>query len=152
MHTKGARLLAPFGKEIPRPKTGIQSAKLACLGGVDEKIVERIRAFFLALVGDFLTLDAVSRPGYSVKSLDADVFLAMQAGTESTFVNAVQSGSDVAQHVRFTIQVANRQLALGCILDFIQRIRALLDSDPFTVSQHLRQLSLFSFQDFFKFV
>jgi hypothetical protein len=76
----------------------------------------------------------------------------MQADTKGAFVDAVQSRPHIAEQVRLAVQVSNRQLALSGILDFIQGIRALFDCDSLTVSQHLRQLSLFRFQDFFEFV
>src|SRR5579863_4447280 len=66
------------------------------LGRVDEDVLEAFVAFFLILISDFLTLDAVGRPGYRMQALDTDVFLAVQAHTERAFVDPVQGRAYVA--------------------------------------------------------
>jgi hypothetical protein len=87
-----------------------------------------------------------------VEPLDANVLLAVHANAKGAFVHAMQGGPHIAEQVRFTVQVTDRQFPFGRILDLIQSVGTLFDSDTLPVSQHLRQLSLFSFQDFFKFV
>jgi hypothetical protein len=100
---------------------------------VNENVIERIGPFFLVPVRDFLALNAISGPGHGVQTLDANVLFAMQTHSEGAFVDAVQRGPDITQKVRFPIQIANRKLAFGGVLDFIQGIRALLDCNAFTV-------------------
>src|ERR1035438_7993530 len=128
------------------------SGKRIALSCMYKKVVERIGALFLVSVGNFLALDAVRRPRDSVQPLEADILLTMRANAKRAFIDAVQSRADVSKHVRFAVKVSDRQFTFGCILDLVQCIRALLDRDAFTVSQYLRQLSLFVLQDFFEFV
>jgi putative heme iron utilization protein len=119
---------------------------------MNKKVVERIGAFFLVSVSNFLALDAVGSPRDSVQPLEANVLLAMSANAKRAFIDAVQSRADVSKHVRLTVKISDRQFTFGRILDLVQSVRALLDRDAFPVSQHLRQLSLFVLQDFFEFV
>jgi len=56
---------------------------------VHQNVVEGIVTFFLIPIGNFLALDAISCPRYSVKALDADVFLAMQAHSKRAIVYTV---------------------------------------------------------------
>src|SRR5579864_111436 len=140
-YTKGASISrAPISKEA------------LGLGRVDQKIVERLGTLFLVPIGDFLALDTISRPRHSMQALDADVFFAVQTHAKSTFVNAVQRAANVAKQVRFPVEITDRQFPLRRVLDFVQGVRALLDCDPIPIPQHLHQLSLFGFQDFFEFV
>ena len=56
------------------------------------------------------------------------------------------AAAHVAQQVRFAVQVADRQLALGRVLHFVQRVRALLNGDAFAIPHKLRQLCLLRLQ------
>src|SRR5580698_8284499 len=103
------------------------------LGGMNKNVVERIGTFFLIPVSDFLALDTVCGPRYGVQTLDANVLFAVQTHAEGAFVDAVQRRANITQKVRFPIQIANSQLTLRGVLNFIQRVRALLDRNTFTV-------------------
>jgi hypothetical protein len=128
------------------------AGKSSALGCMNQQIVEGIGTLFLVLVGNFLALDAVGRPRDSVQPLDTNILFAMGADSESAFVDAVQGRTDVSKHVGLPVQISDRQFAFGCILDLVQGIRALLDRDSFTVSQHMCKLGLFGLQDLFEFV
>ena len=54
-------------------------------------------------------------------------------------VHPAEGQSHVAQQARLTVEIADGQLPLGRVLDFVESVRALFDRDCFTVAQHMRQ-------------
>jgi hypothetical protein len=76
----------------------------------------------------------------------------MQAGTVGTLIDAMQSCPHIPEQIGLSVQIPDCEFALGRVLDFVQSVRALLNRDAITVTEYLRQFSLFCFQDFFKLV
>ena len=103
-------------------------------------------------VGDLLTLDTIAGPGHGVQTLRTDIFFAVQACSEAAIVNSRQRIANAPQQLGLTVEVADGQFPLRRVLDFIQRVGALLNRDSLTVSENFREFSLFHFQDFFVFV
>src|SRR5579871_3415269 len=100
----------------------------------------------------FLALDTEWSPGHGHKPLRTDVFLAMQAHTERTFVDTAQRSARVSKQIGFTVEVADGQLAFCRVLNFIECVSAFLDRDSLAVSQKLLELCLLCLQGIFKFI
>src|SRR3954454_3862050 len=97
----GVLICKADGRTKPQKAKGVQ--RLHCtpkhsyqLGRVDEHIVKRLVALLLVLVCLLLALDAERSPRYSGDALGADLFLAVQADSKRSVVNATKSRSHVA--------------------------------------------------------
>jgi len=124
----------------------------SALSGADQKLVKVVRAFSLTAIRHLLALDAKRRPRYRGNPLGADVFLAMEAHAESAFVDSAQRGPYVPKQVRFTVQVANCQLALCCVLHFVKSVRAFFDCDALAIPHERLELCPLGLQNVFEFV
>src|SRR6266566_3092003 len=70
----------------------------------------------------------------------------MQAHAEAARFDAAQCCADVPQQIGLTVQIADRQLALGGVLHFIECIGTLFDSDAVAIAYQLDQLCLLGLQ------
>jgi hypothetical protein len=68
------------------------------------------------------------------------------ADPERTEMNAAERTSYFAQPDRFTLEIANRHVALRGVLDLVSRIRARTNCDHLTVTEQAFQLGLPSLQ------
>src|ERR1019366_4310924 len=133
----------------PRPTK--ETTVSMTLGGVDHQVVEALRAVRLIAIRGFLALNAERRPRHRSQTLRADIFFAMQTHPEGAFVYAPQRATHVAQQLRFAIEIADRQLALGGMLHLVQSVRALFDGNAFTIAHEQLQFRLSCLQYFFEF-
>src|SRR5438874_2558921 len=142
------------GRNTKSAETLPRSWVVEALGRVGQQFVNRLASFdfeFMA-VRRFLTFDAELRPRHSVEALDLDVFLAVEANPIAAISNTRQRAADVAQHVRFAIEVPDGQLAFAGELYFIESVRGLFNGDVFPVTEPGRQFGLTGFQHRFVFV
>jgi len=70
-----------------------------------------------------------------------DVFIAPLAHSEVAFLDSTKSRTRVSKLVEFSVEVANRECALGSRLDLIQLIGASLNPDPVAVAGEALQFS-----------
>src|ERR1035437_7623793 len=125
-------------------------------GSVGEELVQRFGRLGLKFVavGSLLAPDAVLGPRHGVQALGFDLLFAMQADPVTAVRNAGQGASHAAKQARFTVQVADGQLALSGELHFIQGVRGLFDGDVGSVPEAHRTLRPLGLQYrfvFFKF-
>jgi hypothetical protein len=76
----------------------------------------------------------------------------MDADPKRTLFDPTKSRPHVSQQVRFAVEIAYREVPLGRVLHFIQRICALLDSNSVTVPNDFLQLRPTADENLLKFV
>src|SRR5436190_23547299 len=101
-----------------------RSSMVKTLGRVGQQFVDRVASFDFEFVAVrcFLTFDTELRPRHSIEALDLDVFLAVEANAVAAVSYTGKSAADVAQHVRFAIEVPDGQPAFTGELYLIQGV------------------------------
>ena len=102
---------------------------MAVLRRVHEHVVELLVAFRLIAVSQLLALNAVRGPRHCGQALRRNLFFTMHARTERSIVQTAQGATHIAEQVRFAVQIADGELALRSVLNFVECIGALLDGD-----------------------
>src|ERR1019366_7181103 len=116
---------------------------------LEKAIAKEVRSFVPLPIRGPLTPDTKPRPWHSREAFGADRRFALQAGSKAALVNSPQGGSNFTQQDSFTVNVADRQIALRSILNLVHLVRALLDGDTVPLSQYQSQFGLSSFEDLF---
>ena len=89
------------------------------LSGADQQLFEGFAALFLSAVGLLLAAMQYGVHGTALITLDADLLFAMHADAEGAVVDASQGRSHIAEQIRLTVEVANREFTLGGVLYFV---------------------------------
>jgi hypothetical protein len=80
-------------------------------------------------------------PRHCDKPLRGDIVIALLASAEAAFLGTPESGTGASKLVEFTVEVRNRECALGSRLDLIQLIGVSLNRDPLAAASEALQLS-----------
>jgi hypothetical protein len=127
------------------------NALATSLGSVDEHLVKHFVAIVMIAIGMLLALDTKLRPWNRGEPFWTNFLFAMDTDSKRIIFNPAKSRSDVSQQVRFSIEIAYRELSLRGVLDFIQRVCAFLDNDSIAVTNAVFQLRPLALENFFEF-
>jgi hypothetical protein len=115
--------------------------------GLEEAVAQEVRSLLPIPIRGLLAPDTKPRPWHSREAFVAGRRFALQAGSKAALVNSPQGGSNFMQQDSFTVNVADRQIALRSILNLVHLVRAILDGDTVPPSQYQSQFGLSSFED-----
>jgi hypothetical protein len=122
------------------------------LRGVEEHAVKHFVAIVMIAIGPLLAPDTKWSPRDCSEPLWADLLFAMNTDPKRTLFYPTKSRPHVSQQVRFAVEISYREVPLGRVLHFIQRICALLDSNSVTVPNDFFQLRVLADENPLEFV
>jgi len=146
----GFAMLCPDAAEIPPDSEYFTLHSDSEMPPVHRPHEFLVGGFSLLSIGHFLAPDAVRRPGDGAQSFDADLLVTGHARTVTPVLDPLQRQLYALQPAEVGLDLPDREIALGCPLDAVKRIRSIFDSNLVAPSSGLRNLASKRVKDSFK--
>jgi hypothetical protein len=91
------------------------------------------------MVDQLLAVDAIRCPGNRIQALAADIRLAFQADAIRAVLNSPESASQFVVSIRNELELADRELTIGSLSDFVESVCAAFYGNLFAPAKRRSQ-------------